>query len=899
MAEPRELILKLGQKITDRIGVKVTENDPEYWGLAGVVTDEMAEVALAMKVRVPATAAEVAKKCKKSVERTEELLEQMSVIGLIEYNRENEDHHKQYILPMFVPGCAEFMVMNKEQVETHPEIADFFEQMSKLPLEKVTPMVPLGGAGIGMHVIPVEKAIPANQQSASVEHISHWLNKYDKYSVGACSCRRQQRIRGEGTGDLEDDLCIGVGDMADYCVETGKGRYIDYDEVMEILQRAEDNGYVHQITNIDGEDKIFAICNCAVGVCNALRTSQLFNTPNMSRSAYRASVEPEKCVACGRCVEYCPAGAAKLGQKLCTKDGGHITYPQQELPDTTKWGPEKWNPNYRDDNQINCYDTGTAPCKTACPAHLPVQGYIKMASQGRYLDALKLIKTENPFPAVCGAICNRRCEDACTRGTIDQAVAIDEIKKFIAEQELHAEKRYIPPMLNYSGKPFEEKVAVIGAGPAGMSAAFYLKKMGYPVTVFEKEKRPGGMLMNGIPSFRLEKDVINAEIDVLREMGVEFKCGIEVGEDITITQLREQGYKAFYIAIGAQGGRMTGVPGEDAVGVETGVDFLRRVNLNEEGVKLSGKTVVIGGGNVAVDVARTALRTGSSDVSMFCLESRDIMPAADDEVAEAEEEGIVVNNSWGPKEILTENGKVTAVVFKKCIAVLDENKRFAPKYDEEELLTVPCDQVLLSIGQSIKWGALLEGTRVEFNPNGTLKADPVTYQTGEPDIFTGGDNYTGPRFAIDAIAAGKEGCVSIHRFVHEGQSLTLGRNRRQFIELDKDNIKVETFDNAKRQVPGHKAGDAKHTFRDLRSTFTEEQVQKEANRCLGCGATVVDPNKCIGCGICTTKCEFDAIHLSRDLPDASRMVKSEDKLKAIFPYMLKREIKIKFKGKKK
>lgn len=899
MAEPRELILKLGQKITDRIGVKVTENDPEYWGLASVVTDEMAEVALAMKVRVPATAAEVAKKCKKSVERTEELLEEMSVIGVIEYNWENEDHHKQYVLPMFVPGCAEFMVMNKEQVEEHTEIADFFEQMARLPLEKVTPMVPLGGAGIGMHVIPVEKAIPANQQSASVEHISHWLNKYDKYSVGACSCRRQQRIRGEGTGDLEDDLCIGVGDMADYCVETGKGRYIDYDEVMEILQRAEDNGYVHQITNIDGEDKIFAICNCAVGVCNALRTSQLFNTPNMSRSAYRASVEPEKCVACGKCVEYCPAGAAKLGQKLCTKDGGHIIYPQQELPDTTKWGPEKWNPNYRDDNQINCYDTGTAPCKTACPAHLPVQGYIKMASQGRYLDALKLIKTENPFPAVCGAICNRRCEDACTRGTIDQAVAIDEIKKFIAEQELHAEKRYIPPMLNYSGKPFEEKVAVIGAGPAGMSAAFYLKKMGYPVTVFEKEKRPGGMLMNGIPSFRLEKDVINAEIDVLREMGVEFKCGVEVGEDITIAQLREQGYKAFYIAIGAQGGRMTGVPGEDAVGVETGVDFLRRVNLNEEGVKLSGKTVVIGGGNVAVDVARTALRTGSSDVSMFCLESRDIMPAADDEVAEAEEEGIVVNNSWGPKEILTENGKVTAVVFKKCISVLDENKRFAPKYDEEELLTVPCDQVLLSIGQSIKWGALLEGTRVEFNPNGTLKADPVTYQTAEPDIFTGGDNYTGPRFAIDAITAGKEGCVSIHRFVHEGQSLTLGRNRRQFIELDKDNIKVETFDNAKRQVPGHKAGDAKHTFRDLRSTFTEEQVQKEANRCLGCGATVVDPNKCIGCGICTTKCEFDAIHLSRDLPDASRMVKSEDKLKAIFPYMLKREIKIKFKGRKK
>ena len=265
MAEGRELILKLGQKITDRIGVKVTTSDPEYWGLACVITDEMAEVALAMKVRVPATAQWIAKRCKKSVERTEELLQEMSVIGLIEYNWENEDRHKQYVLPMFVPGCAEFMMMNAKQVEEHPELADFFEQMARLPLEKVTPMVPYGGAGIGMHVIPVEKAIPARQESADIEHISHWLNKYkDKYAVGACSCRRQQRVRGEGTGDLEDDLCIGVGDMADYLVETGKGRYIDYDEVMEILQRAEDNGYVHQITNIDGEEKIFAICNCAM-----------------------------------------------------------------------------------------------------------------------------------------------------------------------------------------------------------------------------------------------------------------------------------------------------------------------------------------------------------------------------------------------------------------------------------------------------------------------------------------------------------------------------------------------------------------------------------------------------------------------------------------------------------
>lgn len=893
MAEERKLILKLGQMITDRVGVKVTVNDPEYWGLAEVLTDEMAEVCLAMKVRKPMRLEEIAKKCGKDKKRVEELLQEMSVIGMIEYNWENEDHHKQYVLPMFVPGCAEFMMMNEKLVEEHPILADFFENMSRLPLEKVTPMVPPGGSGIGMHVIPVEKAIPAQQQSASVEHISHWLKKYqDKYAVGACSCRRQQRVRGEGCGEIEGDLCIGVGDMADYLVETNKGHYIDYDEVLEILERAERNGFVHQITNIDGEDKIFAICNCAPGVCNALRTSQLFNTPNMSASAYRAHVEKDKCVACGQCVEVCPVGAAKLGQKLCTKEGV-IEYPKALLPDTEKWGPDKWDKNYRDNAKINCYDTGTAPCKTACPAHLPVQGYVKMAGEGRYMDALKLIKHENPFPAVCGAICNKRCEEACTRATIDQAVAIDEIKKFIAEQELKAENRYIPLCENHEGKMFPEKIAVIGAGPAGMSAAFYLRIKGYPVTVFEKEARAGGMLMNGIPSYRLEKNIIEAEIDVLREMGIEFKYNVEVGKDITIQQLRDEGYKAFYVAIGAQGGRMAGIPGEDGEGVLTGVEFLRNVNLDEENERVDGRTVVIGGGNVAIDVARTAIRTGSQEVTMVSLEKREEMPAAQDEIQEAEEENIQILNSWGPKEILLENGKVKGIVLKKCVSVFDENHRFSPIYDEEEVMTIECEHVLLSIGQSIQWNHLLDGTKVELNHNETVIADPVTYQTAEPDIFVGGDVYTGPKFAIDAIAAGKEGCVSIHRFVHEGHSLTLARDLRKFVELDKNNLDIEEFDNAKRQIPGKKAGVATETFRDLRSTFTEEQIKTEAKRCLGCGASIVDENKCIGCGLCTTRCEFDAIHLTRDIPEASKMRTAENKLKGILPYAAKRAIKIK------
>ena len=897
--EKEKMVLKLATMITDRYVKKFTgkinNRDPEYWALDMVCTKEEIRFLLSFKkTRVPYSAEQLAKMNNMTLEEAQKMIDRLCWIGLIEMTREPAMiGEKFYNLPIFVPGSAEFMMMNDKLTDEYPELATFFNLMTQLPLGGITQMVPPGGAGIGMHVIPVEKAIEACNESVSVEHISKWLDQYDgKYGVGLCTCRKQQTMRGEGSGEICGEYCMAMGDLAEYMDDRGIGRYITKVEALEILERAERHGYVHQITNIDGPGKIVAICNCAPGVCNALRTSQLYNTPNLSASAYRAHVEKEKCVACGKCVEVCPVGAAKLGQKLCTKDGP-VVYPKMELPDAKNWPATKWNYNYREDAKKHVYETGTAPCKTACPAHLAVQGYIKMASEGRYYDALKLIKQDNPFPAVCGAVCTRRCEDACTRGTVDQPLAIDEIKKFIADQELHADKRYVPVCEKGDGGFFTEKIAVIGAGPAGLSAAYFLRREGYPVTVFEKEKVPGGMLINGIPSFRLEKDVLKAEIDVIREMGVEIRCGVEVGKDVTLDELRAEGYKAFYVAIGAQGGRKTGVPGEDAEGVQTGVEFLRKVNLDHT-LRLQGDVVVVGGGNVAVDVARTAARVTEGKVTMLCLESEAEMPAAPDEVAEAREENIDVKNGWGPKEVLVENGKVTGVVFKRCTSVYDANHRFAPQYDEEETITVSCENVLLSIGQSIEWGSLLEGTKVELNRNGTAIADPVTYQTGEPDIFVGGDVYSGPKFAIDAIAAGREGMISINRFVHPGNSLTIARDRREFKEFDKKNILLdpETFDTAKRQIPGHKAGIAVKTFDDLRLTFTEEQVKAEAKRCLGCGATVVDTNRCIGCGLCTTRCEFDAISLSRDVPAASNMCTSEEKLGKIAPYVLKRGGKI-------
>ena len=899
MVTNKKNLKKLCAKMTDvmprRLHVQpVRETDPEFYGLERALDDDMVTLALAMKQRKPTFPEDLARKLGWSESKVVDTMEEMSRIGILEYNWENPSKKKQYILPLFVPGAAELLNMRGWFVKEHPEVSDMFHEMTHQPLDGITQMVPPGGAGIGMHVIPVEKAIPAEQKGASIEYLSHWLKKYDgQIGVGICSCRRAQTVRGEGSGDIEDYWCMGVGEFAQYCAETGKdNKNITYEEAIEILQKAEDNGYVHQITNIDGENKIFAICNCAPGVCYALRTSQLYNTPNMSRSCYTAHVDKESCVACGKCVEVCPAGAAKLGQKLCTKDGP-VQYPKQDLPDDLIWTRKRWNPDFRDTYQLNTYDSGTAPCKAACPAHIAVQGYIKMAAEGRYLEALKLIKQDNPFPAVCGSICNRHCEDVCTRGEVDRAVAIDEIKKFIAEQELKAENRYIPdPRPKRSTyEKYEQKIAVIGAGPAGLSCAYYLANMLYNVTVFDRNPAPGGMLTMGIPSFRLDRDVINAEIDVLREMGVEFKCGVEVGKDITIQQLRDEGYKGFFLAIGAQKSAPLNIPGEDLKGVFGGVEFLREVNLGKK-PKVGKKCAVIGGGNVAMDVCRTAVRLGANETYIVYRRSEAELPADPEEVAEAMEESVQFRYLNAPAEVVGTKGKVTGLKVEIMeLGEPDEKGRRKP-VGTGKFETIPVDSVISSIGQVVDWGSLDVGN-LRTNKKGIALADEKTRQTMQPDIFVGGDVYTGPKFAIDAIAAGREGAESLHRYVHEGQLLVRGRNLRHFDEMDKSNIviPVDSFDRPARQQVAHDPKKAK-TFQNDRITFTEEQVKAEASRCLGCGACEVDENRCIGCGLCTTKCEFDAIHLHRTHPDANKMRVAEDKFLYIGPYAVKRGVKI-------
>lgn len=887
----KEKVLDLANHISNKKrGSKneIKATDPEYMILEPVVTEEMAEVALCMNIRKKVTAKDLAPLCGKSVEQTEKLLMDLAYAGVCFVNE--IDGVDTFWYDTWVPGIMEMMVNNKENVKKYPQIAEAFEAYGRVRGPKTTGSFPVG-VGL-MRVIPIEQAIMGETRRASYEEVSKYLNDNDIFSVADCSCRTARAVMGEGCGHLSEDMCIQMGHAAEYYIRTGRGREITREEAFEIIKKAEENGLMHQIPNLDGSGKTHAICNCCGCSCLSLRTAEMFINADMVRSNYVSKVDREKCVACGECVQHCPVNALQLGQKLCSKEPVITTIKREDTPRDTEWGEDRWNVDYRT-NRKDVVDTGTSPCKTACPAHIAVQGYIKLASQGRYTEALELIKHENPFPAVCGRICPRNCESACTRGNLDEPIAIDEIKKFIAEQDLKQEHRYIPKIKHDYGK----KIAVIGAGPSGLSCAYYLAVEGYKVTVFEKQPVLGGMLTLGIPAFRLEKNIIHAEIDILKELGVEFKTQVEVGKDISIAQLRKQGYEAFYVAIGAQKGRKLGIEGEDCDGVMTGVDFLQNVSLGKQ-TKLSGNVIIIGGGNVAIDVARTAIRTGAKTAEMFCLEKREEMPALQEEIEEAEAEEIKINNSWGPKRILTENGHVVGVEFKKCSSVFDENHRFNPVYDETNTIIVKADSVLVSVGQAMDWGNLLSDSKAEWNPNKTIKADPFTLQTNEPDIFAGGDAFTGPRFAIDAIASGKEAAISIHRYVQPGQSLTIGRDRREYHQFDKEAIIFDGYDNIPRQKADHiKETTLKDNFKDPRATFSEEQMKKETERCLGCGATVVDEFLCVGCGQCTTKCKFDAISLVRKYDGEG--VAYEDVKPVVVKTVLKRKARIAVKKVKK
>ena len=844
----RPNILALASKISleSLTYTGITYGDPEYRILDPIVDDDMCSVMMRMRLETDFSAEDLAKKTRKSLDFVQTQCDKLVKAGVI--RTRVRSGVLCYYYPIWVPGIMEGILSNREQCDAHPELGACFEEYTRIRVGMLAPML---GNGVNfMRVMPVMSAIENDTHKASYDEISTLIEKAWAISVGPCSCRRSRRLMGEGCGHLEEDMCLYLNDNAISFSKNGEHRLITKEEAYEILRRAEDNGLVHEVNQSLGFDDVTAICNCCGCSCYALRIAELFRSPNGVSSNFIARVDKDKCVACGQCVENCQTNAVRLGQKHCLTDS-HISdayASDKEIP----WDKKSYNIDYRT-TRTDTMPSGTAPCKAECPAHVPVQGYIKLAAQGRYTEALELIKKENPFPAVCGRICNKACEDACTRGSVDAPIAIDDIKKFIAGKDLEAEHRFVPKMVNQTGKPYEEKIAVIGSGPAGLTCAYYLALKGYPVTVFEKEKELGGMLTLGIPSFRLEKDVIRAEIDILRDLGVQFKTGVAVGTDITLDALRAEGFKAFYLAVGASRGAKLRCPGEELPGVMTGIDFLRAVNLGEAPA-IGASVAVIGGGNVAIDVARAAVRLGA-EVTVVYRRDRDSMPAADDEIAEAAEEGVSFRFLASPAEIL---GDGKAETLKVELMELRDGKPAGTGVYE----TMNVSAVISAVGQEIE----LNGISVDTGAKGTVTVSLPSFQTSEADVFAGGDVVTGPKFAIDAIAAGKEGAISIHRYVHPGQSQVIGRDRRDYKAMNPATagVAIDGFDTAPRQkASGGSAKDAEKTFRDLRGTLTEEQLKTETRRCLDCGTAVVDESLCVGCGICTTKCKFDAIRLEK------------------------------------
>ena len=844
----RPNILALASKISleSLTYTGITYGDPEYRILDPIVDDDMCSVMMRMRLETDFSAEDLAKKTRKSLDFVQTQCDKLVKAGVI--RTRVRSGVLCYYYPIWVPGIMEGILSNREQCDAHPELGACFEEYTRIRVGMLAPML---GNGVNfMRVMPVMSAIENDTHKASYDEISTLIEKAWAISVGPCSCRRSRRLMGEGCGHLEEDMCLYLNDNAISFSKNGEHRLITKEEAYEILRRAEDNGLVHEVNQALGFDDVTAICNCCGCSCYALRIAELFRSPNGVSSNFIARVDKDKCVACGQCVENCQTNAVRLGQKHCLTDS-HISdayASDKEIP----WDKKSYNIDYRT-TRTDTMPSGTAPCKAECPAHVPVQGYIKLAAQGRYTEALELIKKENPFPAVCGRICNKACEDACTRGSVDAPIAIDDIKKFIAGKDLEAEHRFVPKMVNQTGKPYEEKIAVIGSGPAGLTCAYYLALKGYPVTVFEKEKELGGMLTLGIPSFRLEKDVIRAEIDILRDLGVQFKTGVAVGTDITLDALRAEGFKAFYLAVGASRGAKLRCLGEELPGVMTGIDFLRAVNLGEAPA-IGTSVAVIGGGNVAIDVARAAVRLGA-EVTVVYRRDRDSMPAADDEIAEAAEEGVSFRFLASPAEIL---GDGRAETLKIELMELRGGKPAGTGVYE----TMNVSAVISAVGQEIE----LNGISVDTGAKGTVTVSLPGFQTSEADVFAGGDVVTGPKFAIDAIAAGKEGAISIHRYVHPGQSQVIGRDHRDYKAMNPATagVAIDGFDTAPRQkASGGSAKDAEKTFRDLRGTLTEEQLKTETRRCLDCGTAVVDESLCVGCGICTTKCKFDAIRLEK------------------------------------
>ncbi len=538
-------------------------------------------------------------------------------------------------------------------------------------------------------------------------------------------------------------------------------------------------------------------------------------------------IDASKCTGCGECTTVCPVDKSNEWDVGTLKRHAIYRPFPQAVPITFA---------------IDKMDR--APCVQTCPAGTNAQGYVALIKAGKYREATQLIMERLPFPGTLGRVCPAPCEAACRRQEVDSPIAIRNLKRFAADQV----DMQTLPLPEIAKKAPEEKVAVVGAGPAGLSAAYFLALDGYPVTVFEAQSVAGGMMRSGIPDYRLPPQVLEGEIGYIKRLGVELELDSPIGASLSVDELFARGFKAVFAATGSQGDVLLRVEGEDSEGVVPGITFLREHNLAGD-ARVGNDVVVIGGGAVAIDVARIARRLGAERVRMYCLEARAEMPAWQDEIDAALEEHIEIHNGWGPKRFVSADGKVTATEFKRCTRVFDDDKRFAPQYDDSEPLTTDCDTVLVAIGQTPnpEWAA--GSDEIPLNQRGYIQADPVTLATSRSGLFAGGELYTGPSIVIEAVATGREAAISIDRFLR-GEDLLEDREVRPTGE-NWSPIPDDAKPLQRAEMPTL-AVEERAGFAEVELGFSAEQAQEEAGRCIACGG-------CAECMLCVDSCEAKAI----------------------------------------
>ncbi len=550
-------------------------------------------------------------------------------------------------------------------------------------------------------------------------------------------------------------------------------------------------------------------------------------------------VDLEKCNACGDCIETCPVHLlSEFDEGLGPRTAIHKRYPQA-IPNT-----------------MLITKTNRPPCVMTCPASVNVQGYVALAAEGKFEEAYKVIKRQNPFPSVCGRVCHHPCELECNRKELDEAVAINPLKRFISDYARKKKKTGTDEeKANLFGeKPIidhqKSKVAIVGSGPSGLTAAQDLVLLGYPVTIFESLPSPGGMMLTGIPSYRLPKEILKEEIQEITDLGIELKTNTSIGKDLSLDDLKSQGYKALYLALGAQTSRRLPIKGDDLEGVLGGVEFLKDVNLGTPPA-IGKKVVVIGGGNVAVDVALSALRIGAKEVEMFCLEKREEMPAHEWEIEDALEEGVKINCSWGPERFEGKEGKVSGVSLKWCTSVFDSDGRFTPSYNAKETTSTSADTVVVAIGQAADLSFLGKESSLETIGDVALKSDEITLETNLPGVFAGGDGVTGPKSVIEAIFHGHEAAISIDRYL-KGEDLRKGRIREKEEPAPRPEDRVFELKPRQKEEKLPVTG-RRENWQEITGSLTEEQAISEAKRCMNCGY-------CCECLQCVEACKAEAIN---------------------------------------